>query len=118
VGHLLEQVAPYDLFEQLTAVFTKGLPQDIDLQSVSVRNIFSAVLCNRVVFKSDVPPEDDQNALRQCYRNGWLHSDMCRKDIDQLEAVGYVFASPLHRWFVEWKLVNTSAWPVVPSLQV
>ena len=113
----MEQVAPYDLFEQLTIVFTTGVPQDMDLQPLSVRNIFSAVLCQIIVFKSDFVSEDDQKALRHCYHNGWLHSDMCRKGIDHPEEVGYVFPSPLYRWFVEWRLVNTSAWPVVPRLK-
>jgi hypothetical protein len=42
------------------------------------------------------------NALQECYRRGWLHSDETPDG-----NVGYVFASPLHRLFVEWRLAES-----------
>ena len=103
----LEKVSPHDLCEQLTAsAFQEGLPKDEDLQDPSIARIFSAVLHNGFVTKSDFTSEDDQDALQSCFCNGWLYTDTLR-DIGQPEEVGFAFASPLHRWFVEWKLANT-----------
>ena len=103
----LEKVSPHDLFEHLTtSAFQKGLAKDEDLQVSSIAHVFSAVLHNGFVIKSNFTSEDDQDALECCFCNGWLHTDTLR-DIGQPEEVTFAFASPLHRWFVEWKLVDT-----------
>jgi len=99
----LETIGLCNLFEQLSPVFKQGLPEDMDLQVLSVRHIFSAVLCKNVVIKSDFTCEADQDALQQCYHNGWLHSDL----LHDTGEVCYIFASLFHHWFVEWKFVNT-----------
>jgi hypothetical protein len=50
---------------------------------------------------------DELKALTDCYRHGWLHADLISaNEVD--EDVGYVFASPLHRWYVERKLHVTN----------
>jgi hypothetical protein len=42
--------------------------------------------------------EEDSNALKRCYQNGWLHTDKFD------DKIVYFFPSSLHRWYVEWKL--------------
>jgi len=102
----LEKVSPHYLCEHLTtSAFREGLPKDKDLQVPSIAHIFSSVLHHGLVIKSDFTSEDDQNALQSCFCNGWLHTDTLR-DIGQPEEVSFAFASPLHRWCVEWKLAN------------
>ena len=90
-------VGPRNLFEKLsnTSIFSRGLPMDEDLQDVAVARVFSKVLNNGSIIAK---PKERDNALKTCFINGWLHSD------SQGECVTYLFASPLHRWFVEWKL--------------
>jgi hypothetical protein len=49
----------------------------------------------------------DENLLKtldRCHRSGWLHADQILPGI-----VGYTFPTPLHRWFVEWKLFGSTA---------
>ncbi len=98
---LLKMVGPRQLFTTLSgaSVFTRGLPQDQDLQNVGIADVFSRVLRNGYVIKSD--STDSDHDLMLCFRNGWLHSD--KKDHSG-DTVIYFFASLLHRWFVEWKL--------------
>jgi hypothetical protein len=103
----LEKVSPEDLCKHLTtSAFQEGLPKDEDLQVPSIARIFSTVLHNGFVIKSDFTSEDDPDALQSCFCHGWLHTDTLR-DIGQPEEVSFAFASPLHRWCVEWKLANT-----------
>ena len=102
----LEKVSLHDLCKQLTtSAFQEGLPKDKDLQDPSIAHIFSVVLHNGFVIKSNSTSEDDWDALQSCFCNGWLRTDTLR-DIGQPEEVSFAFASPLHRWFVEWKLSN------------
>lgn len=109
----LENVGPRDLLARLEAsatIFTRGLPENKDLQVPAIANIFSTVLRNGVVTQLQFT-EDDQVALQECFRHGWLHTDKLI-DTDQPNEVGYFFASSLHRWFVEWKLCDTV--PAIP----
>jgi hypothetical protein len=77
----------------------RGLPLDEDLQKTGVADIFSEVLCNGSIVRSDSEIENDQTELRTCYHHGWLHADKTSGD-----KIVYVFPSPLHRLFLEWKL--------------
>ncbi|TFK62103.1 hypothetical protein BDN72DRAFT_882823 [Pluteus cervinus] len=86
---------------------------DIDLWLDFLKNIhdhqpknFYAIVFESYgyTFSNESVPESVQDSLRQCARRGWLHSDPVGK-----ERVGYVFASPLHQWFVQWKLFSQIA---------
>jgi hypothetical protein len=55
----------------------------------------------------------EQDALTECYQKGWLHADSFSASAD---GVAYVFASPLHRWFVERKLYNNPTMPPQSNL--
>ena len=104
-----EKVSLPDLFERLsTSAVQKGLPNDKDLQTLSIAHIFSTVLDQGIVIKDDFTSEDDQHALQHCFLNGWLQAHtLC--EIGPPEVVTFGFASPLHRWFVEWKLYSESS---------
>jgi hypothetical protein len=104
-------VGPRQLFTALSgaSVFTRGLPLEKDLQDVGIADVFFRVLRNGYVVKPDSTGGDHDN-LMLCFRNGWLHSD--KKDHSG-DTIIYFFASPLHRWFVEWKL-----WDHYPPLPI
>ena len=99
---LLKMVGPRQLFMALSgaSVFTRGLPLAKDLQDVGVAGVFSRVLRDGYVVDSDSAGSYHDN-LMLCFRNGWLHTDKKNHSDD---TVIYFFASPLHRWYVEWKL--------------
>ena len=92
--------------ETSASVFKRGLPLDDDLQKVPIARIFSHVLSTGSIVLRHLEngnKDEIKTALEKCFRNGWLHAD---KSIDPAhkEEIIYVFPSPLHRWFVEWKL--------------
>jgi hypothetical protein len=41
---------------------------------------------------------EDKKALDQCFKRSWLHATTVQ------EQAVYIFASPLHRWFIEYHL--------------
>ncbi|KAF8331794.1 hypothetical protein F5887DRAFT_55236 [Amanita rubescens] len=85
-----------------TGVFSRGLPPNEALQSSATAGVFSVVLSKNVVTDSDFGTGSERSdALQQCFRNGWLHADKFKTD---LQVTGYFFPSSLHRWYVEWKL--------------
>jgi hypothetical protein len=65
--------------------------------------VFSSVLSTGVVTDAEFTAEDDKAALSQCFHTGWLHTDKL-DHIGRPDEFGYFFASPLHRWYIEWKL--------------
>lgn len=93
--------------ECLSSIFKKGAPLNQDLQNPAIARIFSNVLREGSI--TDITAGEDVTALHHCFRNGWLHADKL-VDIRNVEETVYVFASPLHRWFVEWEL-----WDSVPT---
>ena len=105
----MERVRPLEFLELLdrsATNFKRGMPQASYFQDLAGARVFSAVLRQGMVTGSDFTRRDDQDALHQCFVRGWLHSDRTR--VGNLgEDVGYVFPSPLHRWFVEWALFSS-----------
>ena len=89
------------------SVFTRGLPATKYLQELPIARILSKVLCEHSIVESCPLPEEDATVLDRCYREGWLHAE---KDGEE---ASYVFASPLHQLFMEWKLQDT-----VPSIPI
>ena len=54
---------------------------------------------------SELGTGDEKKALRECFRQGWLHADkLGAKNL--LDEIGYFFPSSLHRWYIEWKLLG------------
>ena len=89
-------------------VFGRGLPQGHVLhETPDIMAIMNEVIRKEsIVFPDNYLASDPQNddtrkvALRKIFRSGWLHTEM-RADID---GILYTFASPLHRWCIDWKL--------------
>jgi hypothetical protein len=102
----LTNVGPNDLIDKLqgTSIFLRGLPSNTDLQDLAKAHVLETAIRQNVVTSSDFTSEDDLAALIHCFRHGWLHADHIHSD-----EIGYVFASPLHRWFMEAKLLDKSA---------
>jgi hypothetical protein len=48
--------------------------------------------------------ECDRQALQFCFHRGWLHADKLPDANCSKWDVGYFFTTPLHLWFVQWKL--------------
>ena len=106
----MEQVGIREILDTLASsasIFLRGLPGNSDLQNLATAGVFSAVLCNNVV---NIDDDIDQDALQLCYRKGWLHAD--KIGLGEPKDIGYVFASPFHRWYVEWSLFDNV--PAVP----
>ncbi|KAM6503841.1 hypothetical protein JOM56_000784 [Amanita muscaria] len=104
----LAEVSPRELLRKLensASTFGKGLPSNAELQAPATAGIFSAVLRRNVVIDTDFRTDDEKSALQECFHNGWLHTDNLG-DIDLPDGVGYLFPSSLHRWYVEWKLLD------------
>jgi len=81
----------------------RGLPREGIMRTVEIARVFDDVLRNgAITVELESTIEDD--GLRLCFHNGWLHAD--KVSTDEGEKTAYIFPSPLHRWFVEWKLHN------------
>jgi hypothetical protein len=97
-----KQVDLCGFFSQLetkAGIFMKGLPRKTDLRKPPIAHIFSNVLRDSSIVRSEPTTEEDDPALLECFRKGWLHADKSRGS-----KTVYIFASPLHQMFVEWKL--------------
>lgn len=79
-----------------TSVFRRGLPRTSQLQEPAIARVFRAVLCHNATKKQMFESKQDQDALEQCWKLGWLHA---AQDLPI-----YIFATPLHKWFVEYYL--------------
>ncbi len=102
----LAEVRPRDLLVRLgttTAKFRSGIPPNEELRKVAIARVFSHVLRMGSVVQSDFTTGEDAAALQQCFHSGWLHAEKL-SDVHDNEEIVYVFASQLHRWFVEWEL--------------
>jgi hypothetical protein len=85
-----------------SGVFNRGIPFDADLQDVHVAHVLDTVCLSNVTTMEAWENNEHKEALIKCYRKGWLHADLLSQNDEK--HVGYVFASPLHRWFVERKI--------------
>lgn len=84
--------------------FASDLPPDDQLRKPAVAHVF---LCTGSVVQPG-PTIEGAKAFDLCYRNGRLRADELSNTRCQCgEETVYVFPSPLHRWFVEWKVCLT-----------
>ena len=102
----MQRVSPRALLELLNSgsVFARGLPPTQKLQDPNFAAVFEAVLCAGVVTEDDFTQASAKDAILQCFRGGWLHTDK----INEMDNFGYCFPSSLHRWYVEGKLCGTT----------
>ena len=106
-GLFWTEVGPREFVQRLeisASIFRRGLPRNEDLQDPAIARIFSDVLREGSILHSD-PRTGDGTTLRRCYHNGWFHADKPSEPRFSEDTV-YTFPSPLHRWFVEWKLYD------------
>lgn len=90
------------LFKALdqTPIFKRGLPRNLNiLQNPAFAFVFRKVLALQAVEESIFSRQDQCDALDACFRNGWLHAD-----ITPSNKMAFSFASPLHRWVIEYYL--------------
>jgi len=78
--------------------WTRGLPTSRDLQTTGVADMFCHLLQNGSI--EGTSPSD---VIQFCHKSGWIHSTPVTIS-DQV----YVFPSPLHRLYMEWKLLPSS----------
>jgi hypothetical protein len=86
------------------SIFSRGLPLRQFLQDPQVARVLRNVLRDGKATAHVPIPFSDQRmdpALELCNRNGWLYHGVYSPTEASRE---YVFASPLHRRFVEWML--------------
>jgi hypothetical protein len=60
--------------------------------------VLRAVISNNSVKEKDFDSKEDEEALTLCFQRGWLQATL-----DEYYT-SYVFATPLHQWFVEYYL--------------
>jgi len=56
-------------------VFNKGLPSSASLQSQALAHVFQVILSQGFVLENDFPKAEHQEALDECFKNGWLHTE-------------------------------------------
>jgi hypothetical protein len=98
----LKQVDLCGFFSQLetkAGIFIKGLPHETDLWKPPITHIFSNVLRESSIVRSEPATKEDDLALLECFCKGWLHADKSRDS-----KTVYIFALPLYQMFMEWKL--------------
>ena len=93
----LEKLSPRDLMMKLNnfgTIFIRGLPRDRQLQHQATARVFSAVLSQGVVTESNFTSQADGDALQQCFRNGWLHTDKLPRVGQPANLAFFRFATP------------------------
>ena len=103
---------------ELTGIFARGLPRNIELQDRRTARIFSRVLRDYSISivesgsgESMANDSVDTKTLDLCFRRGWLHAEKLVEGHGRRESIVYMFPSPLHRWYVEWKLYDKLSRP-------
>ena len=77
--------------------WSRGLPTPSDLQVPEVANMFRHMLQNQFIKHAHSP-----HTLKYLHEQGWIFSTTNNNQIV------YVFPSPLHRLYLEWKLLPSS----------
>ncbi len=80
------------------------MPPTQKLQDPNFVAVFEAVLCAGVVTDGDFTHPGTKDAISECFREGWFHTDT----INGPNGFGYYFPSRLHHWYVEWRLWGTT----------
>ena len=101
-----ESIEVANLFRALSgkSIFSRGLPKPQYLQQPAVAKILLEVLrCGKKSVDEPSPFSGTDPDLEICIQKGWLYSKpsgpMCATH-------DYIFASPLHRRFVEWMFLG------------
>lgn len=88
--------------------FGRGVPQARELsQDLSITSFFRTLIRDGVFEER----EAEQEAVRACHRNGWIHSY-----INAESTTCYIFPSPLHSAYVSWLLKPSDDMPTYRSV--
>ncbi|TDL19517.1 hypothetical protein BD410DRAFT_752188 [Rickenella mellea] len=92
---------PWDMFFSGLgqADFSRGLPTPAKMKDVNVSNVMRKLLKNRTIGTGEI--EEEREAVRTCYENGWIQADL----VD--ENIVYSFASPLHGVYISQQFTPT-----------
>ncbi|TDL25680.1 hypothetical protein BD410DRAFT_604146 [Rickenella mellea] len=98
-----ESLDPKDLLRGLEegSIFSRGLPKTGHLRVPETAQIFKHVLCEGGITAPTptTPTRLPEGALGNCFQRGWLHAIPAEDN-----QTSYVFATHLHKWFVQWKM--------------
>lgn len=83
---------------EATSIFKRGLPTTNDLKEPNIARVLRIVLMKDFVTNKMLDSTEDRTTLDLCFRRGWLHAITIQNEVQ------HVFATPLHRWFVEYYL--------------
>lgn len=111
MSDFFQQFTPHRLYTGLqgASIFQRGLPSNDALRNPAVAYVLRTALRENVIGDTMFPEGEESAALKRCFEQGWLHTEGVSED---REVVGYFFASPLHRLFVEWQLSGQN--PAIP----
>lgn len=70
---------------------------------MALADVFSVALREGAVTQDRFSKQAEKWSLKQCFKQGWLHADPAPHAPNTPH---FFFASPLHRWFVEWHLAD------------
>ena len=76
----------------------RGLPTVDQLNVPHTARFFREALVHNYVTEETMGSEEDKKTLNLCFKLGWLHA------IESGLQDRYIFATPLHRWFVDYYL--------------
>ena len=83
--------------------FDRGLPEDDQLAGdPSVVNFFRHLLNADGGIEVPASRQHENEAIVTCHQHGWIHADIDRSGITPM--IRYMFASPLHKACLSWKL--------------
>ncbi|PYI25965.1 hypothetical protein BP00DRAFT_461387 [Aspergillus indologenus CBS 114.80] len=86
-------------FEHIrTTIFSRGLPKQKVMQNPAYATVFKhAIACNRTRRLSFPSDSDDERALEDIWRNGWLHAEHTEGGDTY-----YMFPTQVHRWYCQF----------------
>lgn len=86
----------------LQSPFGRGLPNRNFFADNRCASALRQLLLEPLGYVLSTPKNHD---LDNCYLSGWIHEAIVGTDQYEDEIRGYIFPSPLHRWYV-WPLVS------------
>ncbi|PYI16382.1 hypothetical protein BO99DRAFT_435501 [Aspergillus violaceofuscus CBS 115571] len=86
-------------FEHIrTTIFSRGLPKQKVMQNPAYATVFKhAIACNGTSRSSFPSDSDDETALEDIWRNGWLHAEH-----PEGGDTYYMFPTQVHRWYCQF----------------
>lgn len=87
-----------------SSIFARGLPTRKELQSPDIAHVLEAVLLHGFVKDDTFAEQQHRDALGDCFKQGWLHSDQHEEAMTGIPYVAYVFPTPIHWLYIAMEL--------------